>query len=344
MTAQGFGMLSFFRRRPRAHAVETPAAPRVDEPAATEEDIRWCFRLLFGREVSPEEWPGYRSRAGEPLATVVRSFLNAKGFRDRNLLGADVAHACRFVDVHGKSVALLENDLDIGRHLLATGVHEPHVTALFRRELRRGMHVFDVGANIGYFTALSLACVGPSGRVWAIEPNAHNVRLLEIARRRNEAANLAIVAAAAGDSFAPLRLDAAYSNGMATPLADTPGDLADVTVVCQVPLDAVVGAEERVDFVKLDVEGFEYRALRGFQRALDRCSPSIVCEFAPGMLSLASGVSGRDFIDFLMARHYAVGTIEPTGEVAFHGSATAVLEAFQRSGVDHVDLFARRGG
>src|SRR5258708_28426452 len=55
---------------------------------ATAEDIRACFRLLLGREPNPEECPGHSARAGEKLATVVRSFLHSKEFEERRLLEA----------------------------------------------------------------------------------------------------------------------------------------------------------------------------------------------------------------------------------------------------------------
>lgn len=271
-------------------------------------------------------------------------FLKAKGFQDRGLMSSGDGGEHAFVRVEGMMVAADVKDADIGMHLLATGIHEPHVTAVFRRELKAGMRVFDVGANIGYFTALALACVGKTGHVWAIEPNAANVRLLELSRRENKAENLDIIPAAAGDTFGSLRLDAPFSNGMVTPLENTKGDLSGANIVCQIRLDSVIGAEQRIDFVKLDVEGCEYRALKGFERTLDLWSPKIVVEFAPGMLRLASGISGDDFLRFILAKGYAVGHIRADGSVTMHSAVEPVMEAYRASGVDHIDLLAARAG
>ncbi len=329
-------MLSFLRRR-----FSRTAAKTAPGPLATHDDVRACFRLLMGRPPSTEEWPGYSSFAGRPLEDVVRMFLKGKGFQDRGLMSS-VGVDYLFADVDGVAVAADPKDLDVGMHLLAAGTYEPHVSAIFRRELKAGMRVFDVGANIGYFTALALACVGPTGRVWAVEPNAANVRLLEIARRANKVENLRIVPAAAGDTFGPLRLDAPFSNGMVTPLEDTKGDLSGANIVCQIPLDSLLMESERVDFVKLDVEGSEYRALKGMERALDRWSPMIVLEFSPGMLQEASSISAPDFLQYMLAKGYAVGAINHDGTVTFHDAVEPIMMAYHAARVDHIDLFATR--
>jgi len=308
---------------------------------ATHDDIRACFRLLMGRPPNPEEWSGYSSHAGRPLEDVVRLFVGGKSFQDRGLL-ASLDGDYSLVDVDGMAVAANPRDIDVGIHVLG-GAYEPHVSAAFRRNLKPGMRVFDVGANIGYFTALALACVGSSGHVWAIEPNASNVRLLEAARRHNKVANLTIIPAAAGDTFAPLKLDAPYSNGVVTPLGETQGDLSKAAIVCQVRLDSLVGEDEQVDFIKLDIEGSEYRALRGFERTIDRCSPMLAFEFAPGMLRCGSGISGADFLQYIIGKGYAVGVIGRDGSATLHDTAEPIMAEYLKSGIDHLDLFAARG-
>ena len=229
-------MFKFLRRR------KTPQRKRVGGPAAAElataEDIRACFRLLLGREPNPEEWPGHSARASENLATVVRSFLNSKEFSERRLLQADDLANYEFATVDGLKIAASPTDLDVGKHVLS-GQYEPHVTSVFRREVKQGMRVLDVGANCGYFSFLSLALAGPKGHVWAVEPNAGNVRLLEIAKRANGTTNLTIVPAAAGLAFGSAKLNTAQSNGMVSQLTTAIEDASNATLVCQIALDAL---------------------------------------------------------------------------------------------------------
>lgn len=54
--------------------------------------------------------------------------------------------------------------------LMWAGAYEPELVAMLKRALRPGMTVLDMGANIGYFSAIAAALVGPSGRLHAFEP------------------------------------------------------------------------------------------------------------------------------------------------------------------------------
>ena len=308
---------------------------------ATPEDIVACFRLLLGRYPTDEEWPGHSSRAGENLAVVVRSFLQSKEFFDRRLLSPGEFRKYELVQVGQLQVAASPDDIDVGKQILS-GSYEPHVTAVIKRELKPGMHVVDVGANCGYFSMLALTYVGDQGRVWAIEPNFSNVRLLEVARRCNKSENLFIIPAAAGDAFGPVKLNAAYSNGTISKLTNSMDEVFTAVLACQIPLDCIFENESHVDFVKIDVEGAEYLALKGFERTLDRCHPTIVSEFAPNMMPGISGVSGADYLQFLFQKNYQVGVIQKDGNVSAYSRSTAhITAAHIASGVDHIDILAR---
>lgn len=321
---------------------KNPVPPTADKAApfdlATAEDIRACFRLLLGREPNPEEWPGHSARAGEKLATVVKSFLHSKEFEERRLLAADDLERYEFATVGGFKIAASPSDLDVGKHVLS-GHYEPHVTSVFRREIKEDMQVLDIGANCGYFSFLALSLVGAKGHVWAVEPNAGNVRLLEISKRANDAANLTIIPAAAGLAFGSAKLNAGQSNGMVSQLSAAVEDASSATIVCQIALDSIFLDVERLDFIKIDVEGAEYIALKGLERTLERCRPKIVSEFSPGTMPGISGVTGKDYLEFLIQKAYQIGVIAPDGQIGrYHRTSAPILDAFQQSGVDHIDL------
>ena len=64
-------------------------------------------------------------------------------------------------------------------NLFACGVYEPLETRIFKRLINRNDVVFDVGANIGYYTLIATKLVGEKGRVFAFEPEPTNFSLLE---------------------------------------------------------------------------------------------------------------------------------------------------------------------
>lgn len=300
---------------------------------ASQDDIRYCFRLFLGRDPNPEEWPGHSSRTGQPLIDIVRSFANSKECSDRRIFPCEIDDGdIRFADIFGKVVAARAGDIDVGQHVL-NGTHEPHIATLFRNLLRPGMTFVDVGANCGYFTSLALACVGGGGGVYAIEPNPDNVQLLELARSKNDARNVQIVAAAAGREFGTVRLFSAGSNGSVSNKKE------GGRIVAQMPLDGLLGGVEFVDFIKIDVEGYEHEVLVGAGHVLKDHRPRIVLEFSPN--GLAYGARGVDLCGELFRAEYRVGVVNSDGGVGpLTQNTDDLLRAHAESGVDHIDLYA----
>lgn len=62
--------------------------------------------------------------------------------------------------------------------ILAYGCHEEEETEIFKKHLRGGMTVLDIGANVGYYTLLASDLAGPRGKVYAFEPEPVNYRIL----------------------------------------------------------------------------------------------------------------------------------------------------------------------
>jgi FkbM family methyltransferase len=144
------------------------------------------------------------------------------------------------------------------------GTYERHMQRLFRERIRPGATVFDVGANVGFFTLLASKLVGDSGRVYAFEPLPRNLDFLERHVRLNELANVHVeaLAVAATSGEAHFRIARHASMGG---LAEG-GDLRVVTA----SLDELIasGRVLRPDFIKMDIEGAESDALRGAARLL----------------------------------------------------------------------------
>ena len=75
---------------------------------------------------------------------------------------------------------------------------DPHVEACVRAILRPGQTAIDVGANLGYFTAVLAQCVGPAGRVWSFEPVPETYELQELCRSLNGYAHVTLMRLALG--------------------------------------------------------------------------------------------------------------------------------------------------
>jgi FkbM family methyltransferase len=139
-----------------------------------------------------------------------------------------------------------------------------------------GDYVVDAGACFGDTALAFAATAGPAGRVYAFEPVSKHLEII----RHNLAQNPAI--AHTVRAFA-LGLGDVSHRGAAPIDTDclSPGfSLVAVTDQGQLPvvsLDSLVreGEIERVDFIKMDIEGYELAALRGAQETLRRFRPRL---------------------------------------------------------------------
>ena len=307
---------------------------------ATVKDVFYCFRLLLGRYPSQEEWLGHASRAGEDLTGVVSSFARSLECARRELLDGDHTAEIVLTDLGEFQIYTAADDVAVGAHIRGGG-YEPQVTAVFRRFLRPGMHVIDVGANIGYFTMLAAMLVGAGGSVLAIEPNPRNVRLLEASRRQNGFDHVRIMQLAAGREPGLLVLNTSYSNGTTACAPEGLNALlASETVPC-VDIDALLKAGRRIGFIKIDVEGAEYNALQGCLRMIERDSPVIVSEFSPGLMPGISGIDGESYLRFLIDLGYDLAIIEDDGGFMRGAADPAhILSEYRAKGMDHVDIVA----
>ncbi len=204
---------------------------------------------------------------------------------------------------------------DLSRMLFVGGSYEPNELAVLDRVLEPGMVFLDGGANEGWFSLLAAAKIGPTGKVVAIEPSTREVARLRANLRLNGLSNVAVVQAALADQvgFAVLQVAEPEHSGQ-----NTLGRFAHkVTSVATqetalISLDYIVRAEglERVDVVKLDVEGAELRALRGARYILAQHRPLLLIEVLEPALR-AQGCSAEMLLHFLADQGYRLCWFDP---------------------------------
>lgn len=305
---------------------------------ATEEDIFFCFRLLLGRNPSIDEWQWHLCKSGSNLAAIVRSYLGSLEFSKRGMLHQDASlNDLQIASVNGAKIYVRANDPVIGRSVLVNA-YEPEVVSVFHNHIKAGMNVVDIGANIGFYTMLSATLVGTSGHVLAVEPNLANVKLLEASRRLNGFDNVTVAPMAAADNTGVLALHAGESNGTTTTLENVVEVLGASELVPCIRVDALLKEDQRVDFIKVDVEGAEKLAMQGMRHAIDRCKPVIVSEFSPESLPTFSGCTGEEYLGLLIGMGYSIRIIESERVVDCGVDAAAVMQAFSKRHTDHIDL------
>ncbi len=206
---------------------------------------------------------------------------------------------------------VIGNDVGLSPHMIFEGYWEFWLSKHFAREISDGATVIDIGANLGYYTLLAASLVGSGGRVVAVEPNPQVFRLLSNSIAVNgysgrvDAMNVALAdreQSGEVDFFVPF---AEPKNGrFVEPNADLE-HLRKFGEVFQVKLGMLDPDKyERVDFIKIDVEGAELAVLRHLQPIIARFSPKIICEvnFARGYryddLIAILGTDCLQYLDF----------------------------------------------
>src|ERR1700747_816437 len=168
----------------------------------------------------------------------------------------------------------LESDFSVDNTswiLYSYGCLDYYDERAIRKLLKPGSVCFDIGANTGYYSMLFSRWTGPEGRVFGYEPvpYTHGVNLRNL--RRNRAANVTTEQAAIGAEVGSVRMCAAPEGHLGWSKVS---DSGEVSVRCTT-IDAEVQrlGLGRLDFIKMDIQGYELQAFEGAVKTLRRLRP-----------------------------------------------------------------------
>jgi FkbM family methyltransferase len=216
-----------------------------------------------------------------------------------------VARRCRFGIALG-SDATIETDPVAAAYRNGSLAPLSSLIEVALRVLKPGHRVLDLGAHLGGF-ALSAAALGCE--VIAVEAAPKNASLLQISADYNHFQNLQVVHAAVGDQSGTIEFSC---HGPWGHVATAATAMPFVTVPA-IRVDDLLAQQqwETLDFVKLDVEGSEIRALRGMPKQLGRPdAPIIFFESNTHTLGFY-GRSHRDLKNELRRAGYAIYEVRP---------------------------------
>lgn len=221
----------------------------------------------------------------------------------------------------GYGIYVDPNDPLIGRTISTHRFYEQHIAIAIRSLLPSDGVFLDIGANIGFHTLVAADHVGPTGKVIAIEMSPINCTLLRATLKRNgmETVTLHPCAVAEEAGWLTFCVTPKSGNGMLVNdylkgrLESEPEFYADETPVRTMRVDRLVPGSQKVDVIKMDIEGSELRALRGMTKFLARQRPYILFEFHPNMLRDIGGTAETDILDFLRGYGYRIHQIMNDG-------------------------------
>ncbi len=203
---------------------------------------------------------------------------------------------------------------------------------LLKQILFPGAVVVDVGANIGIYSEFLSRCVGPTGLVHSFEPSPDNFRRLRVATRN--LSNVRLSQAAVGERSGESKLYISNKLNVDHRVYQADKDSRRAIPTEMVTLNDYFKPGQRVDLIKIDIQGYELHALRGANRVLaDNPNAKLLLEFWPYGLKQA-GANWIELIDNLKSKNMAVH------QVTKHRLVTCRPESVSESPDWYVNVFA----
>ena len=244
------------------------------------------------------------------------------------------------VEIHGATVVLNPTD-PVVSGALHFGVYEKAETRFFQSAYRDGITFLDVGANLGYYTALAARAVGPNGRVLAVEPDPDSFGYLEQTIAANAVGNVEAFPVAASDAPAILPLYISTDNRGDNRLYASDEERPQVEVEAR-PLDALLRENkiETVDLIKIDVQGYEPKVIAGLRETII-ASPNLtlLTEFWPQGITEAGG-DANEFLQTLRELGLTLHELKPDGSLAELNNDTDLIARHQ--GRRYTNLVGRK--
>ncbi|MDG2422507.1 MAG: FkbM family methyltransferase [Phycisphaerales bacterium] len=280
-------------------------------------------------------------RAG--LGPMIRPFLEKVGPVRKLGLWALARRQPREVTLDGQVFSVDPRDFGVTFELHSTGTYEPFTRGACLDLLGPGMTFLDIGSHVGLYALPAARILKDGGRVIAFEPHPGNRALLEENVSRNQVDNVTVVDAAVSDAPGELELQVSpFNTGDHRLYRGNPGRGTGVrTRVVSIDEWCEQHEIDRVDMVKIDVQGAEARVIAGMQKVIDRSDAmNIILEYTPWMLREA-GDEPRALLDSLAERGFSLSIIdEGRGELK---AATPVEIHEACPGRSYVNVLACRG-
>lgn len=243
-----------------------------------------------------------------------------------------------------KNIRMLVSNKDagLGMYLRTKKVFEPLQTRLFLRTVKKNNIVFDIGANVGYYTLLASKKVGNRGKVYSFEPDPRNLILLKENVIRNNCTNVVIMPVALSRKTGRARFTQDPANPGESGLGKKKGKKIFVQTKTLTSCVKTFGVK-RIDVIKMDIEGGEVDALSGGKTALSKMKKgTLFIEYNPTSL-IMTGYKPETLLRIIKSCGFRVRRIINE----FHASSlpfSRVTLLYLMKNTSYVTLIGKKGG
>ncbi|URJ50001.1 FkbM family methyltransferase [Paenibacillus polymyxa] len=195
--------------------------------------------------------------------------------------------------IWGGKLIVPSNDLSLAPDLIIDGVLESPLTRFFAQNVKKGNSIIDVGANIGYFSVFLGHLVGSQGKVYSFEANKYMYEYLldnlsiNYLHDRCETFNLAVYSE---DTYIPFYVSKKYMGNSSIHSHSSEykrhyKDDIEKIEIATIVLDEFFQLHQKIDYLKIDIEGGEYNAFLGMKHLIENnVIDTVIFELNKGML------------------------------------------------------------
>jgi len=187
---------------------------------------------------------------------------------------------------------------------------ESSTIELIRKEVQKGMHVFDLGANIGWFTLVFSKLVGHTGHVYSFEPDPYTFGILKENIKLNNLKNVSIFQLATSNKVGTANLYLDYLQDGSNKLKTKTQNENSVEIKTTTLDEFCKEHKTKVDLIKMDIEGSEPKTFEGMKNViLKNPNIKIVSEFFPGAIK-ETGSSPQGYLNLLERSEFIINQID----------------------------------
>lgn len=234
---------------------------------------------------------------------------------------------------------------------LTLRVYENSEIAFFKKYCRDDMVFIDVGGNVGLYSALALHTLNSKGKIITLEPHpesfallSKNVEVNQKTRGIEDAPQINLFKMAASSQSGSRTLALNPENKADNRVSDAPAEWESIPIEAK-SMDDLLAEQgiEEVNFVKMDVQGYEHRIVSGFMETLRRSKKTIVLtEFWPQGMKVSGG-DARTYLQVLSDLGFTLYELKerPLGHIEPLSNWDAIIKRLH--GRKYTNLIAVKG-
>jgi FkbM family methyltransferase len=217
--------------------------------------------------------------------------------------------------------------------ILKEGEWENSISKVIKARVNQDSVFVDVGANIGYYSLFAAAVMNGGGRVLAFVPIAHLCGQIKKSLEKNNFKNVELFQAALSNVDGKTELGIVDENIGASGLKRS-SESVPVKKIIEVTLSRLDSFEvliDRIDLVKIDVEGNELEVLQGAKNTIEKFLPDLIIEYSPVIYEAERVGKSLEMINWLQDNNYIIQDLE--------GNQLDLIKEYHFNNLEQKDIF-----